>query len=39
VSSPSQVIVGLFNMMAGTKLTMVPKGGTTLICAGRHTFR
>jgi tripartite-type tricarboxylate transporter receptor subunit TctC len=33
VSTPtSQVIVGLFNMMAGTKLTMVPyKGGTTLI--------
>jgi tripartite-type tricarboxylate transporter receptor subunit TctC len=33
VSTPtSQVIVGLFNMMAGTKLSMVPyKGGTTLI--------
>ena len=33
VSTPtSQVIVGLFNMLAGTKLTMVPyKGGTTLI--------
>jgi tripartite-type tricarboxylate transporter receptor subunit TctC len=33
VSTPtSQVLVGLFNMMAGTKLTMVPyKGGTTLI--------
>jgi tripartite-type tricarboxylate transporter receptor subunit TctC len=33
VSTPtSQVIVGLFNAMAGTKLTMVPyKGGTTLI--------
>jgi tripartite-type tricarboxylate transporter receptor subunit TctC len=33
VSTPtSQVIVGLFNMMAGTKLAMVPyKGGTTLM--------
>jgi tripartite-type tricarboxylate transporter receptor subunit TctC len=33
VSTPtSQVIVGLFNMLAGIKLTMVPyKGGTTLI--------
>jgi tripartite-type tricarboxylate transporter receptor subunit TctC len=33
VSTPtSQVIVGLFNMLAGIKLTIVPyKGGTTLI--------
>jgi tripartite-type tricarboxylate transporter receptor subunit TctC len=33
VSTPtSQVIVGLFNMLAGTKITMVPyKGGTTLM--------
>jgi tripartite-type tricarboxylate transporter receptor subunit TctC len=33
VSTPtSQVIVGLFNMMAGTKLNIIPyKGGTTLI--------
>jgi tripartite-type tricarboxylate transporter receptor subunit TctC len=33
VSTPtSQVLVGLLNMMAGTKFTMVPyKGGTTLI--------